>query len=162
MTGVIEETASEAVQAAGTAVRGATLPVRLIIGAVAALAGFLLVIFVLGRLGFHFDPLNLTKKRAEHAEATATNATSDADARGIESTGERDSARRAAAAAERAADAAQSVAALAQTARTAPDANDLIPADRVARLRAHDDELCRLDPALVGCPAAAGNAQGGH
>lgn len=118
-----------------------------------------LLLALAGRgLGLRWDPFNLQQRRLEVADARATYAESDAEARRIEAAGQgRQAARveihhRQTLAVQRA-----TVAAVTQ-ARSAEDANDPLDLVRADRLRAHDRELCRLAPDLDGCAAASGSS----
>lgn len=115
-----------------------------------------LVIAVIAVVGFVQDPFGWRKAREEHLEQQVDTATSNSEARRLETGGERESARRAERAAHDAQAAAVATATLAEAARTAPDADEPMDTDTLSRLRAHDRELCRID-ALAGCPAAPGN-----
>jgi hypothetical protein len=118
-----------------------------------------LLLAIAGRgLGLKWDPFSLQQRQLETAQARATRAESDADARRIETAGRAGQAARVEIhhrqilAVERA-----TVAAVTQ-ARSAEDANDLLDPVRADRLRAHDRELCRLAPDLDGCSAPPGPA----
>ncbi|WP_333611563.1 hypothetical protein [Brevundimonas bullata] len=118
-----------------------------------------LLLALAGRgLGLRWDPFNLQQRRLEVADARATYAESDAEARRLEAAGQgRQAARveihhRQTLAVQRA-----TVAAVTQ-ARSAEDANDPLDLVRADRLRAHDRELCRLAPDLDGCAAASGSS----
>lgn len=118
---------------------------------------------VLGGLGFRWDPFDLNRRRLDRAEASVAAAQAEAIARSAEATAQ-------AAQIVRLDDAVQARVALQratslslQDARTADDASVALSPDRLDRLRAHDDELCRLAPNLDGCaatpdPAADGGA----
>jgi len=118
-----------------------------------------LLLALAGRgLGLRWDPFNLQQRRLEVADARATYAESDAEARRIEAAGQGQQAARVeihhrqTLAVQRA-----TVAAVTQ-ARSAEDANDPLDLVRADRLRAHDRELCRLAPDLDGCAAASGSS----
>jgi hypothetical protein len=81
-------------------------------------------------------------------------------AAGLEAQGERESAVRAEAAVQTRETVVRSVVRVIQEAQRSEDAHAPIDPARLARLRAHDDELCRADPALAGC-ATADDARGG-
>ncbi|MNX79908.1 hypothetical protein D3C86_1115540 [compost metagenome] len=124
------------------------------------LAGAMVVLLaVAGRgVGLRWDPFDLQQRRLEAAQAQATRAESDAEARRLEAAGRDQQAagleihHRQTLAVERA-----TVTAVTQ-ARSAEDANDSLDPVRADRLRAHDRELCRLAPDLDGCAAAPGPA----
>lgn len=118
-----------------------------------------LLLALAGRgLGLRWDPFNLQRWRLEVADARATYAESDVEARRIEAAGQGQQAARVeihhrqTLAVQRA-----TVAAVTQ-ARSANDANELLDLVRADRLRAHDRELCRLAPDLDGCAAASGSS----
>ncbi|MGA0604935.1 hypothetical protein ACO2Q0_02960 [Phenylobacterium sp. VNQ135] len=71
----------------------------------------------------------------------------------LEAAGERESAQRVEVVVRQRDAASGSVARLTQDAMISEDAYAPLPADRAARLRNHDDELCRISPGLAGCPA---------
>lgn len=109
---------------------------------------------VLGSLGFRWDPFDLARRHADRVEQAAATATAEAAARSAEASGQAgqvarlDAAIRSTVALERAT--AHSI----QIARTADDASTPLDPDRAGRLRAHDGELCRVSPDLLGCSAA--------
>jgi hypothetical protein len=70
---------------------------------------------------------------------------------GLEADGERESAVRAEAAVQTRETVVRSIVRVIQEAQRSEDAHAPIDPARLARLRAHDDELCRATPALVGC-----------
>ena len=121
-------------------------------------AAFVLLTITGRGLGLRWDPFSLQQRRLEVAEARATQAESEAEARRVEAAGRAQQAalaevhHRQTLAVERA-----TVAAVTQ-ARSAEDANELLDPVRADRLRAHDGELCRLAPDLDGCAAAPGPA----
>lgn len=121
-------------------------------------AAFVLLTITGRGLGLRWDPFSLQQRRLEVAEARATQAESEAEARRVEAAGRAQQAalaevhHRQTLAVERA-----TVAAVTQ-ARSAEDANELLDPVRADRLRAHDRELCRLAPDLDGCAASPGPA----
>ncbi|WP_337187031.1 hypothetical protein [Phenylobacterium sp.] len=78
----------------------------------------------------------------------------------LETRGERDSAARAASAADVAAAATGSLIDIARNAQTSEDALAPLDPDRSRRLHAHDSRLCEWAPELAGC-AQAGDAAAG-
>ncbi len=126
-------------------------PVGWVMGAVAIA---LVLAIVLGGLGFRWDPLDLSRRRADRAERAAASSAVEAMARAAEARGQAaqvahlDAALRT----TRALDRATTLSI--QDARTADDASLPLPADRADRLRDHDRQLCRIAPDLVGCAAA--------
>lgn len=70
---------------------------------------------------------------------------------GLETEGERDNAHRVEVVVRQREAAARTVAQLTRDAITSEDAHAPLPADRAARLRAHDRELCLAAPDLAGC-----------
>lgn len=129
------------------------------LGWLALVGAAVLLLATAGRgLGLRWDPFDLQQRRLETAQARATQAERDAEARRIEATGQAQQGiqleihHRQTLAVERA-----TVAAVTQ-ARSAEDANDPLDPMRADRLRAHDRELCRLAPDLDGCAAATGPA----
>lgn len=125
------------------------------------LVAFILLVFVLGRFGFRFDPFNMAERRAETAEAEADYAVADADARGFEAEGEIASAQRVDAYTHLTIDVERMGAAAAAEARSEPDASDPVPLDRADRLRGFDRELCAAAPRVCE-PAPADDASGGE
>lgn len=109
---------------------------------------------LLGSLGFRWDPFDLAQRRAERAEAAADLARAEATARAAEAEGQSGQVARLDAAHTiiRRTEAATTPILL--EARTAHDADLPLSPDRLDRLRAHDDELCRITPDLGGCTAA--------
>lgn len=119
-------------------------------GAVAVAA----VAVVLGGLGFRWDPFDLGRRRLVRAEAFAATAAEEVAARSAEAQGQAGQVARLEAAVQSAMALDRATARSIQTARTADDSATPLPADRAARLRDHDRELCRLAPELIGCAAA--------
>lgn len=72
---------------------------------------------------------------------------------GLETRGERESAERVDAAVRTRVVATRSIIRITQDAQTSEDANAPLAPARAARLRAHDDQLCRAAPELAGCAA---------
>lgn len=127
-----------------------------------ALAAAVLLFKGADLLGFRFDPFDLTRKRAERAEARADYSEADAAARSLEVEGEREQAARVDTYHTQVIEVRDFTARAEAEARSAPDANEPLPADRAARLGDHDRELCRLAPASCAPGAAdAGDADGG-
>ncbi|KPF83790.1 hypothetical protein IP78_01250 [Brevundimonas sp. AAP58] len=126
------------------------------------LVGVAIVSVLLGGLGFRWDPLDLARRRADRAEAAADLARSEAATRAAEAEGQTGQVARldAAHAITRRTQAATTPILL--EARTAHDAELPLSSDRLDRLRAHDDELCRIAPDLGGCPAAPDPARDGR
>jgi len=109
-----------------------------------------LVLLAAGGLGFRFDPFDSAARRADQAQATASAATADASARGIETAGERDTSTRVDVVVRQVAAADRAVFSLTSDARIAIDAKDPLDPDRVRRLRDVDQQLCAARPAI--CP----------
>ena len=109
---------------------------------------------VLGGLGFRWDPLDLDRKRLERAEAGAAVAERQAAARSAEAAGQAGQVNRLDAALQSAVTLERATAQSLQIARTADDALTPLDDDRADRLRAHDRELCRVAPDLLGCSTA--------
>jgi hypothetical protein len=126
------------------------------------LAALAVLAVTLGGLGFRWDPFDLTRRRADRAEAAAGLARSEAAARAAEAEGQGGQVARldAAHTLARRTDAATIPVLL--EARTAHDADLPLSPDRLDRLRAHDDELCRIAPDLGGCSAAPDPTRDGH
>ena len=129
------------------------------LGWLVLVGAMVILLAVAGRgVGLRWDPFDLQQRRLEAAQAQATRAESDAEARRLEAAGRDQQAagleihHRQTLAVERA-----TVTAVTQ-ARSAEDANDPLDTVRADRLRAHDRELCRLAPDLDGCAAAPGPA----
>jgi len=127
------------------------------LGWLVLVGAMVILLAVAGRgVGLRWDPFDLQQRRLEAAQAQATRAESDAEARRLEAAGRDQQAagleihHRQTLAVERA-----TVTAVTQ-ARSAEDANDSLDPVRADRLRAHDRELCRLAPDLDGCAAAPG------
>lgn len=129
------------------------------LGWAAAVLTVLVVGVVLARgVGLRWDPLHLTERRLEAAQARAASAEHDASARRLEVEAGQ-------AQALRADNHHRTLVAVAEaTARTleqtgqADDADIPLDEDRTRRLRAHDRRLCDLAPAVCGAasPGPAG------
>lgn len=121
----------------------------------AGIASLMTVALVLAGLGFRWDPFDLSRRRAERAEASAGQARADAAARSAEAEGQTGQVARldAALVTARRLDTVTTRSTL--EAKEADDADQPLADDRRDRLRAHDDELCRLAPELGGCAAPA-------
>lgn len=127
------------------------------LGWLALIGAAVLLLAMVGRgVGLRWDPFDLQQRRLETAQARASQAERDVEARHIEAGGQVQQAARVeiyhrqTLAVERA-----TVAAVTQ-ARSAEDANQLLDLVRADRLRAHERELCRLAADLIGCAAASG------
>lgn len=129
----------------------ALTPLGWLVVGVSALA---VAAIVLGGLGFRWDPLDFTRRRADRAEQTAAAATAQAAARSAEAIGQAGQVIRLDAAVQSSVALERATATSIQTARIADDASTPLSADRADRLRDHDLRLCRLAPDLAGCPAA--------
>lgn len=124
-------------------------------------AGLVVAALLLGGLGFRWDPFDLDRRRLAKANEAIAHARAEAAVRTAEASAQAgqvarlDTAMRTSVALERAT--SLSI----QDARTADDATEPLPADRVDRLRDHDRELCRLASALEGCSAEVDSSGGG-
>ncbi|MEQ7155552.1 hypothetical protein [Brevundimonas aurifodinae] len=118
------------------------------------LVGLAVAALVLGGLGFRWDPLDLARRRADRAEASASIARSEAQVRAAEAQAQAGQVARldSVLATTRRLDATTHRSTL--HARAANDADLPLAPDRLDRLRAHDRELCRIAPGLGGCAAA--------
>lgn len=136
-------------------------------GGVVSVLAFLafagLALFALNGLGFRFDPLNSAERRATRAEATASEATTDAAARQIEAAGASDTTTRVEVVLQQAAAAEQAAFSLTSDAWIAIDAKVPLAPDRVRRLRDVDQQLCAIRPVACdsGDPAPPGHAGDG-
>ena len=126
-------------------------PLGWIAGLVAAVVT---VALVLGGLGFRWDPFDLSRRRAEKAEAASVHARADAAARSAEARAQAAQVARLDVALQITRSLDRATAQSIQEARTADDADLPLSIDRADRLRDHDRELCRIAPHLVGCAAA--------
>lgn len=96
------------------------------------------------------------ERQLERAEARADTAESDAAARRLESQGNAEQVVRTEAHGDLRIRVEAATTEAVTQARSAPDATDPLPADRAARLRDHDRQLCDLAPGA--CPAATPDA----
>ena len=96
------------------------------------------------------------ERQLDRAEARADTAESDASARKLESQGQAEQVARTEAYGDLRIRVEAATAETVTEARSAPDADDPLPADRAARLRAHDRQLCDLSPGV--CSTAAPDA----
>lgn len=126
------------------------------------LMGLALCGLMLGGLGFRWDPFELTRRRAERAEVAAAQARSEASARAAEAEGQSAQIERLDAAHTLIRRTEAATTPILLEARTAHDADLPLSPDRLDRLRAHDDQLCRIAPDLGGCPAAPDPARDRH
>lgn len=111
-------------------------------------------------LGFRFDPFGLDRRKIEALTEQRDHARSDASARALEVTGERAQAERVDAWSHVLIETRTVTAEASAAARSAPDANDPLPADRADRLRDADRRMCRLAPDV--CAAATSDPAGGR
>lgn len=112
-----------------------------------------LILILLAGLGFRFDPFDLTARRADRAETQASTATTEALARGIEASGERDTSARVDGVVRQITAANQASHILTSDARSALDATAPLAPERAERLHAFDQQLCASRPVL--CPDRA-------
>lgn len=128
----------------------------------AGLVGLAVAALVLGSLGFRWDPLDLARRRADRAEASASIARSEAEARAAEAQAQAGQVARldSVLATTRRLDATTHRSTL--QARAADDADLPLAPDRLDRVRAHDRELCRIAPELGGCASASDPAGDGR
>lgn len=126
------------------------------LGWLAVAAAALLLLLIAGRgLGLRWDPLQLHARRLETAQRRADQAEAQVAARALEAAA-RGRQVESLEAFHRHNEAVARATATAETrARTADDADAPLDPARARRLRDHDRELCRLAPALAGCPASA-------
>ena len=124
--------------------------------AIACVLGSLFIAgsFLTPRIGpFTFDPFNRQAARIKGAEARADREASNGIARSLEVEGEREQAARVDTYHTQVIEVRDFTARAETEARSAPDANDPLPADRARRLADHDRRLCDARPGA--CPAAA-------
>lgn len=121
-----------------------------------------LALLVLGGLGFRWDPLGLSQRRLEAAEARVQVGRDEAVARQLETEAQADQLRRLNQLQQQHTAVARSTAVVIEQARSAQDGHEPLESGRADRLRGHDRELCRLSPRLDGCAGAAGVAGGGE
>lgn len=101
-----------------------------------------------------------TEKRLERAIDDRDQARAEAESRGLEAAGQAAQVERIEAVTRVIIETQAATAEVVAAARSAPDAETPLDPARADRLRAHDRELCRLSPALVGCAAAAADSAG--
>lgn len=94
------------------------------------------------------------ESRADRAEAAQARAESDASARGLEVTGEREQAQRIETFHREEVVIRDLTNQTITESRSAPDANEPLDSDRLARLRAGDERLCSVRPAACASAAA--------
>jgi hypothetical protein len=105
-------------------------------------------------LGLRWDPLDLAGRRMEAAEHRVETLDRDLAARRLEIEGAADQAQRVQAHHHTLNAVAATTARTLERTEQADDADIPLEDDRAARLRGHDDELCRLAPAVC-APAPA-------
>jgi hypothetical protein len=122
--------------------------------------GLMVVVFVvlaigIGQgLGLRWDPFDMAGRRLEAAETRAETLDRDLAARRLEVEGAADQAKRVQAHHHTLNAVAATTARTLERTEQADDADIPLENDRAARLRDHDDELCRLAPAVC-APAPA-------
>jgi hypothetical protein len=116
-------------------------------------AALSLGLIALHGLGVRWDPLGLSERRLEAAEARHAIAVADAAARRLEVEAAGDQARRLDKVHQQDVAVARATARATTQARSAHDADHPLDPLRAARLADHDRELCRLAPIV--CAAAA-------
>lgn len=122
--------------------------------AAAALLGLIFLGLTAGALGFRWDPLRLTERRLERTRADLAVARADLSARRIEQAAEAGQRARLDLHHRQTTAVAALTAAAEAQARSAPDAQTPLDADRTRRLHDLDRGLCGLAPDLEGCAAA--------
>lgn len=126
-----------------------------------AAAGLLVLTFLIlaaGAVGFRWDPLRLNERRLERAQTDLAVVRADLSARRIEQAAEVGQRARLDSH-HRQTTAVAALTAAAQTeARSAPDADQPLDADRTRRLHDLDRRLCGLAANLEGCAATASAA----
>jgi hypothetical protein len=100
--------------------------------------------------GFRWDPFGLARHRLQVAEAVASLAMAEAAARRLEVEGAVGQMQRLDRLHQQTVAVARTTARAAAEARRAQDAETPLEPGRMARLSAHDRELCRLAPAVCG------------
>lgn len=129
--------------------------------AAAGLAALLLFVVTAGALGFRWDPLRLTERRLARSQAELAVARADVAARRIEQAAEAGQRARLDAHHRQTTAVTALTAAAEADARSAPDADQPLDADRTRRLHDLDRRLCGLAADLEGCAAAPGPAARG-
>lgn len=104
-------------------------------------------------MGLQFDPFGLDHRKIDRLTTERDREASNGIARGLEVEGEREQAARVDTYHTQVIEVRDFTARAETEARSAPDANDPLPADRARRLAAHDRRLCDTRPGA--CPAAA-------
>lgn len=112
-------------------------------------------------LGIQFDPFGMNERKIEILTAQRDTAESDAAARGLEAQGERDQAQRVDTYHHQQITIRDVTSRADTEARSAPDANEPVPADIYARLRRTDRQLCGIAGPGACRPAPAINPGGG-
>jgi hypothetical protein len=114
------------------------------------LTGAVAVVAVVAVEAFLHDPFGWRAAKVVRLQAEAAKASDEARARSLEADGERAGAQRVTVLLKTTQAARSATSQLAQAAQAAPDAAAPLDAARVARIRADDEALCRLDR-LAGC-----------
>ena len=111
-------------------------------------------LIVADALGFRWDPLGLAERRLRAAETAASVAGVEVAARRLEVEAAAEQMRRLDELHHQTVAVGRATARVATQARSAHDAETPLDVGRMARLAAHDRELCRLAPAVCGAAAA--------
>lgn len=131
------------------------------LGWLAATLAVLATMLILARgIGLRWDPLHLQARRLEAAEQRLGRAEAEVAARSLETAGRAGQVKSLDAFHRQSQAVAEATAAAETRARTADDADTPLDPDRAQRLHDHDRQLCRLAPAVAGCPASADPGRG--